>query len=141
MSFRQITRQKAPQLPFYCTKAMGLRFASHPIGSGMVTVIWIGCDLAAKVGLVSDRHLVDFLFDDGNPEKLRAAIRLNDESGEYRASRRFRDIAVFLDKSASKDCFRNSWFHDHVDPASIAINGSLLEFGVPALRPRPGAAA
>lgn len=141
MSFRQITRRKSPALPFYCTKAMGVRFASHPIGSGMVTVIWVGCDLAAQIGLSGDRHLVNFLLDDSDPSNIRAAIELNDATGEYRASRRYRDVAVFLDKSASEDCFGNAWFHDHVSPESIRVEGARLEFAVPAFRRRTGAAA
>lgn len=96
-----------------------------------MTQIWIARDLAAQIGLTEDRNLVDLLLDDSEPGTLRAAISRSPD-GEFKASRRWRHVVVYINSATSLECFGEvRWLSGMVDQSTIRVNSDRLEFVVP----------
>ena len=134
MTFKPIAR-KSSVAPAVETEPheQSIRFANHGASSYQkdMTQIWIARDLAVQIGLTDDRNLVDFFLDDSDPAVLRAAISRNPE-GEFKASRRWRNVVVYINSATSLQCFGEvRWCSAMVDQSTIRVNGDRLEFVVP----------
>lgn len=131
MSFRSVSRVKpmAPE-PFCATPADCVRLAAHraPGGRGSITIIWIGSNIAAKLGLSERRHVVDLMIDD-EAEHLRLAITKRD-GADFCATRRGRSHCVYLDAQTSGQFFRMSFGSETIKPDAVTINGHV-SFTVP----------
>lgn len=130
MTFRKI-RRSIPASPSFCaTDPEGIRLSGHQVGQRWVMNIWLGKNVATKMGLVDDRYMVDLLVDN-DVAPIRIAFCVHSD-GEFHAGRRGRSHCIYLDAKTTAQLFPHHYWRYIIDQQAIQISSGMIQFDVPA---------